>query len=322
MVWKFLVRKWMHDIAADKVREAFGDAAARRRQAAGEEAEGDEPETALNCDIGIVAGRGAVAGAIVDLLDDTVTIYGEGFTAVQGALEKTTVAVVQAGLAATAAARAAEALLAGHRPACVLAVGFAAALSDKLVKNEILLANHVVCTDGRQFKIDFAMDREAVQSQPALCMGKLLSVDDLPRDLDERKTLAAQHKALAADGESFAVLEVCSRAKVPAMVVRIIHEDFNEKLPADVKGTLAQGTTAGKLGAATAALFRRPSAAKDLWKIKENEIATADRLARFVKSMVKQFAEAETNHQVPGGMLTSHEPNEPERKNAKDGETQ
>jgi hypothetical protein len=44
-----------------------------------------------------------------------------------------------------------------------------------------------------------------------------------------------------------------------------------------------------KIGAAAGSMLRRPSAAKDLWKLRESAITAADRLSKYLVGVIQQL---------------------------------
>jgi adenosylhomocysteine nucleosidase len=120
-------------------------------------------------------------------------------------------------------------------------------------------------------------------------VGRLLTVDSLLREPAERRLLAEKHGAIAVDMESFAVAEACRASGVAFMAVRIISDAVDDELPPEIEHLLAQKSFAGKLGAATGAILKRFSAAKDLWKLREDALKASDRLAKFLGGIMDQL---------------------------------
>ena len=90
--------------------------------------------------------------------------------------------------------------------------------------------------------------------------------------------------------ESYAVAEACRIANVPFMAIRIISDAIDDEPPPEIEHLLAQKSLAGKIGAATGAILRRFSAAKDLWRLREDALKASDRLAKFLVGVVNQLA--------------------------------
>jgi hypothetical protein len=71
--------------------------------------------------------------------------------------------------------------------------------------------------------------------------------------------------------------------------VRIISDAVDDELPPEIERLVQSKTLARQLGAATGAIFKRPSAVKDLWQLREDAIRLSDRLARFLAGVVEQL---------------------------------
>jgi adenosylhomocysteine nucleosidase len=85
------------------------------------------------------------------------------------------------------------------------------------------------------------------------------------------------------------VAEACRNENVPLLAIRVISDAVDDELPPEIEYLLAQKSLAGKLGAATGAFLKRFSAAKDLWRLREDALKASDRLAKFLEGVVKQL---------------------------------
>jgi adenosylhomocysteine nucleosidase len=85
------------------------------------------------------------------------------------------------------------------------------------------------------------------------------------------------------------VVETCAALQVRCLSVRIISDAVDDVLPKEIEKLMAQESTAAKLGAAAAALWNRPSAAKDLWQLKEDALVASDKLAKFLLGVKRQL---------------------------------
>jgi adenosylhomocysteine nucleosidase len=292
MVWQFLARNLIHKMAAEKVGEAINEAAQSARARTDEAGDSESAED-LRCDVAVIFSRAAEMGAMIDLLSGPVRIHGHGFKVHRGDLAGRRVVVVESGPGIAAAARATQAVIDGHSPQWLIAAGFASALADDVQRGNIIMADSVADAGGRRLTIDLAMDPESAASMRGLLLGRLLTLDELPRDTSEKQELATKHEALAADTASFAVLDVCREAKVRCLAVRIVSDAVADQLPADIERLMEEKSIARKLGAATGTIWRRPSSVKDWWQIREDALKSADRLAKFLASMIAQLVPAE-----------------------------
>jgi len=281
MFLRHLLQSWLHHAAGKKVQEAA-------RQQFSEKA-GQDEEEAKPCDLGAVFALAIESGGLEDLLDDATTTRGHGFVVRQGKLRDRQVALIRSGAGRQAAARATEALIEGHRPGLVLSAGFAGGLNSDLKRHDILMVDHVVDPAGEQFSIDLKVDPTSLSQVSGVHVGRLLTVDNVIRLPDEKRSLGRRYNALAVDMETFAVAEVCRRRQVRLLAVRVINDTVDEELPPDVERLLTQKTGPARLGAAAGAAWRRPASIKDMWKLKENALLASDRLARFVTQMIEQL---------------------------------
>jgi len=162
-------------------------------------------------------------------------------------------------------------------------------VTDGLRRGDIGTADEIVSAKGDRLARGLKLDRASLAATKGLHVGRLLTVDSILREPAERRRLADEHGAIAADMESYAVAEACRLSGVPFMAIRIISDAVDDELPPEIEHLLAQKSFAGKLGAATGAIFRRFSAAKDLWKLREDALKASDRLAKFLAGVVNQL---------------------------------
>ncbi len=260
------------------------------------------------CHFGIVFALGIESGGFEDLLSGAIRIRGSGFFLKEGGLKGRRVVIIRSGAGLQNAAQAAEVLIDGHRPQIVISAGFAGGLSPSLKRRDILLADTVIDSSGRQIIIkqalpspDIANEGRPLQwplalspfdpakfSRPGFHVGKLLSIDHVVREPNEKQSLHQQYQALAVDMETFAVAEVCRGRGVPLCAARIIHDAAADTLPPDVERLLHQKSEAARLGAALAAIWRRPACVKDLWAMKENSLICSAQLAKFIERLIEQ----------------------------------
>lgn len=288
----WLVRQWLQQQARAGVRGAVAQAA-KGSLAGGDTRSGAaaQPiEPAPPCDVGLVFALPQESGAFVDLLSGVVTTRGRGFVVRTGMLGERQIAVVEAGAGREAAARGTRALIGGHRPLWVISAGFAGGLHADLQRGDFVLANEIDDVSGRRLSIDLKAEADP---RTRVHVGRLLTVERLVRGAGEKQSLGREHGALAVDMESWAVGDVCRQDKVRFLAVRVISDAIDEELPAELDSLVSQKTTAGRLGAATGIIFRRPSSVKDMWRLKEHAMESADRLAQYLKQIIEQLGPRE-----------------------------
>jgi len=162
-------------------------------------------------------------------------------------------------------------------------------LDAKLRRGHIVMADQIANLSGERMAVGLKLDSASMTETKGLHVGRLLTVDTILRDPAERRRLATEHGAIACDMETFGVAETCQQLGVPLLAIRVISDAVDDELPPEIEYLLAQKSLAGKLGAATGAILKRFSAAKDLWKLREDALKASDRLAKFLVSTVEQL---------------------------------
>ena len=294
MVWQYLLRGWLEQQAKQKLYEAAQEAMAGQAKSGQAGAAGeDETQAAVEelgpCEIGVVMALGIELGGAVDLLQNQTMIRGEGFEVHLGRFADRSVALVQSGAGREAAARATQALIAGHRPAWVVSAGFAGGLAGQLKKFDFLFADQVVDTQGGKFTIDLGSGREQLAAAKHVHVGRLLTVDEIIRTAAEKRDLGQRYDALGVDMETLAVAQACSQHGVRLLSVRIVSDCVDDELPPEVLKLMNPQSTARKLGTALGAIVNRPGSMKDMWKLREDALVASDKLAKFLTGVVTQL---------------------------------
>jgi adenosylhomocysteine nucleosidase len=151
------------------------------------------------------------------------------------------------------------------------------------------MADCIVGEQGERLSIDLRLPAGEKQPTSGIHVGRLLTVDRIIRKVDEKRALGQKFDAVAVDMETLAVAQVCKQEKQRFLAIRAITDAVDDELPRDVERLLNRPTMVRKLGAAAGSIVRRPSAAKDLWKLRESAITAADRLAKFLVGVVEQL---------------------------------
>ena len=284
MFLRMIVSQFVREAAEKKLRGVV-DEAAQRRQA---EEEGP-PAEVPPCDVMVVFALGIESGSFVDKLEESASLRCRSFVEHAGQFEGRRVVIIETGVGRPAAARAVDDAIAIHRPAWVVSAGFAAGLRDELQRGHIVMADQVVDAGGNELSVGLKIDPAAIAATRGLHLGRLVTVDHIVRTTREKRDLGAQFNAVACDMETSAVAEVCCSAKVRFLSVRVISDAVDDELPKEVERLLAQGTLAGKLGAAARAVVGRPSSVKDMWKLRDDAFRAAERLAAYLASMLPQL---------------------------------
>ena len=279
MVFRYFLGHVIREAAQEKLREARDDLAAAEAQ-----------KIPAHCDVLVATALPVESGGLVDKLADVVSLTGDGFTERFGTLGETSIGIVETGTGQKRASAAVSEVIATRQPQWVVSTGFAGGLHEELRRGHFLMADSIAHEASDQtLSVGLTMDKGSLAASPGVHAGRLLTVDRLVRSPQEKRTLGEQHGALACDMESFAIAQACVDRKVKFLSVRIISDEVDEALPPELARLLDQKTTAAQLGAAAAALWNRPSSAKDMWKLKEDALAAGDRLGRFLVGVVKQL---------------------------------
>ncbi len=288
-----LLQMFLKQAAGQKLREAVFDAAKGDGQPASnaaDEASHDAPVANLPpCHTGLVFALGLEAAPLEDKLAGVVNIRGGEFTMRHGGLAGRGVVIVPEAVGREKAARATEALIAGHKPKWIIAAGMAGALRQGLKRGDIVMPDVILGETGERLAIDFHISTEQLAAMPGLHVGPLITVDHVILKPAKKTALGLLHGALAVDMETLAVAEVCRREKQRFLAVRVISDTVDDELPADVERLLTRNTTAKRIGAAAGAVFRRPSTVKDLWKLRETATTCATKLAKFLEGVIAQL---------------------------------
>ena len=293
MLLRWLVNQYVGQTARQKLQEVVVETLRGQRPGAGSQEPGaggqgpgdDEDQLAPPCDLAVIFALGIESGGTVDLLEQAHTTRVGSFTEHAGTLRGKEAVVIDAGVGGPAAAKATADIIDFHRPLWVVSAGFAGALDGSLRKGHMLMASDVACAGKEPLSVGLKMNADT----PGLHVGRLLTTDKLIRTRAEKEALGQQYGALACDMETYAVAEVCRERQVRFLSVRIISDALADELPKEIERLLAQKTLAGKLGAATQAIFKRPGAAMDFLKLQNEALKASDRLARFLAGLVGQL---------------------------------
>jgi adenosylhomocysteine nucleosidase len=288
MYLRSLVAQWLRHRVSEKLQETAADAI---RASAAERNE-NEPDSTLPpqaCDVALLFALGIEAGGLVERLTDRVTTRGGKLVEHVGQIGERRVAVVETGVGQTAVRLGCRDVIAVRRPQWIVSAGFAGGLSRELRRGDVLMADHVVNPAGRSLSVGLQLDRETVESQRSLHVGRLLTVDRVITRPAEKLRLGEEHAAVACDMESMAVAEACREAKVRFLSVRMISDAADDELPPELENLVKQTTLAGKLGAVTGAIFQDPKNAKQMWRLRSEALKLSEQLAKFLLGVLPQL---------------------------------
>lgn len=277
---RLLLSQFVQRAAADKMRSVVTGALQ------GELKRG-QTEPAGPCDVAFIFATNAESGPLTDLLENSQYSQAATFVERSGTLDGKQIVVAEVGVGVEAAARGTADCLAIHQPRWVVSAGFAGGLAAGLKKGHIFMPDEIVDPAGRSLPTDLHVDRTT--ASPSLHVGRLVTVDRLIREPDEKRALAERHGAQAFDMESFAVADVCRQAGVQWMSVRVISDTLEDRLPPEIEKLLTEKSLVGKLGSAAGAIMQRFSAVGDMWQLYEDALKCSQRLARFLRGTLGQM---------------------------------
>jgi len=305
MLLRWLVNQYLRDAAEGKLRDVVGGITTSAGSATAANTERPRPASPttlitepteqspkpefLSCDVAFVFALGIESGGLVDLLRDSETSSHPHGVERAGKLGSREVAIVEGGVGQKAIARATTEAIKFYQPKWVISAGFAGGLNEQLRRGQIVMADEVINLAGETIPVDLRLDRESLAASKGLHVGRLLTVDSILREPSERRDLAAKHSAIACDMETFAVAAACRQHGIPFLAIRIISDAVDDELPPEIEHLLKQKSLVGKLGAAAGAMLKRFSAAKDLWKLREDALKASDRLAKFLVGVTNEL---------------------------------
>lgn len=229
------------------------------------------------------------AAGVLDAALDLYTTRNATFVEHVGPWQGKQVCIAEIGTGAKHAAAAAADVIAVHRPAWVISAGFAGGLVEELPRGHLLMADSILSAHGEELSVGFQLSAEALAQTPKLHVGRLVTVDRIVKTSSAKRDLAAATGAIACDMETALVAEACRAARTRFLSVRIISDAVDDELPPEIERLMQSKTLARQMGAAAGAIFRRPSAVKDLWRLREDAIRYSDRLAKFLAGVVPQL---------------------------------
>ncbi len=242
-----------------------------------------EAEVLIHCAVSLEA------NALIARLENRVTIGCAHFTEYCGSLGQRPVVILVSGGGVENTRLSVLDSVAVYQPQWVVGAGFATALREELRRGHILMAADVTNEEGQSYQTGLQVDPQSLEQTPGVSQGSLVSVSQASRTPADKLELAQRFAAEAFDLEGYSLAEACEEKAVRCLLIRVINEKRDDKIPDDLLRMVKQESWAAKLGAATGALVRRPGGVKDLWKMRDESVKCAERLASFVVSMLDQI---------------------------------
>jgi len=228
--------------------------------------------------VGIVAALPIEVGDLIDRLQRIRKYHSATVPMIEGEYAGRIVVVAIGGVGRAAARRATDLLVAGHQPRWLVSAGFAGALNPTFARNDLVLAHEVIDPEGHRFPVVIP---PALGDGQGHLHGRLLTVDRIILEPEQKQELRRGFEADLVDMESSAVAALCSQKMVRFLSVRVISDDAGTALPREV-ATLLSHTGSYRVGAAIRALWQRPASLKDFWMMHERALESSDRLAKFL----------------------------------------
>jgi adenosylhomocysteine nucleosidase len=286
MLLRWLVNNYLRDAAEQAIRQHLSDATSPVRSSPSAASLPSSPESPenLGCDVAFIFALGMECGPLVDQLADAESTKRPHLIEHAGSLGGKLTVIAEGGVGQAAAARTTREIICAYEPRWIISAGFAGALAPEILRGHMLMPHSVANEAGEELHFDLTM-----QATPRLHTGRLLTVDHVLKTKAEKQTAATQHRAIACDMETFAVAKECSLAGTRFLSVRIISDGLDDELPPEVERLMNEKKFAKQAGIALQAIMKRPGAALDLWKLRDEANKAADRLAKFLLQVIPQL---------------------------------
>ncbi len=284
MLVRWMVHNWMRSAAETAVRDGI-----QRTMDASDDVESVSAEALTQCRVAVICASPLEATGLVDLMGDVITTRCATFIEHVGLMDDVPIVIVESNNQAEQIQQAVEDVIAMYPIEWVIAAGFATGLADGIGRDDIIMPQMLVASDHPQINVGFSISQDVVSRTRGLHTGMLASVAEVIRNEEGRRATATEFDAIAADMESYWIAQTCQALKKRLMVVRVVSEAVDDKLPELVENVLNQDSTAGKLGAATRAVFSKLSNVKEMWKLKSGAYKASDRLAKYLKGVIAQL---------------------------------
>jgi len=228
------------------------------------------------CEAGFVFALETEADPLGAMVRGTTSLRG-ALEVHEGLLAGRRIAWVVGGAGMAAAARAADLLVAGHRPHRLVSAGFAGGLDAGIPRGTIVAATHA----RRAGSPDIAL-------QPLHCpgirrVGSIVTVDGVVTTTSAKRALAGASDAAVVDMETYAVARVAAAAGLPCLSIRVVSDAADDELPDDIARLVAPQSALRRAGAALAAIGRKPAAAATLWRLWERAVIDGRALAVVIE---------------------------------------
>ena len=224
---------------------------------------------------GIVFALAVEADPFVSRVSGSVSTQAGGLMIYEGSLAGRRIVWVVAGAGEERAAHAAGLLIDGHRPHRMVSPGFAGGLVENLPRGSLTTPHRVLRRGQEPIALAPWPDTTLVSST----VTTLLTADSIATTSLEKRALAQATGADLVDMETWGVARRAMAAGLDCHSLRVISDAVDDQLPPEVARLVQPQSALRRLGAACAALGRRPGAAVDLWRLWEHAVVDGKSLA-------------------------------------------
>jgi len=163
----------------------------------------------------------------------------------------------------------------------VIGAGFAGALAPGWSVGDIILAREVIDEQSRRWPTTFSY----IHPPPGGAgTGRLLSMNKLIGDPEEKKRLGREHRADAVDMESATAASFCAEFGLPFLAIRAISDDASTALSPRLMPLI--GGSRVSLRCLLGAVIRSPAVVGELWRLARSTQKAAKRLADFLSPLI------------------------------------
>lgn len=209
-----------------------------------------------------------------------------------------TVDFIVTGMGPENARRVSNVAMAAKHDFCI-ASGFAGALQSNYRVGDVLVAR-AVQQHGNSATIECSRRLyESGIEHGAVPVNMLLTTDKLVSTADEKKQLGLF--ADVVDMESFAVLSSAQEHDLPAIAIRVITDQVDEDMPADIEKTVdPKGRV--RLGAVASYVSRHPLQLPAMIRLGRKSRMAAEALAQYLETYIKKLS-SETHSATPAKLV-------------------
>lgn len=260
-----------------------------------------------SADLGFIFASSSERNGFIDLLSNVKLTRGNDLSYRTTLWNGKKIVAVESGYGEKNVRRATESLIDIFHPTRVISAGFAKHLLPE-GKEHLIQSNHFLLPDGREIDFnqntlvhDHNLDQptsdsflEAIMEPDPILLKKanlpyasLLTCDEDP-SLNERNDLAEKFHLKYYDRESWWIAEICQKAGIPLLSVRLVLNSKKEKGSTELKNIKSSsGSTSRMFGAFLGALVREPKSLVEFYKESEDTLIASDRLGHLLFDLFK-----------------------------------